>query len=69
VYDQQPPYRGFEIRTTAKLLQVEWPDVRDMAVRYLGKEAGEAYAAGASDSVLIRLEPGRVRAWDFADTV
>ncbi|MFL5912364.1 MAG: TIGR03618 family F420-dependent PPOX class oxidoreductase [Gaiellaceae bacterium] len=69
VYDQQPPYRGVEIRTTAKLLQVEQPDVRDMAVRYLGKEAGEAYATGASDSVLIRLEPGRVRAWDFADTV
>jgi PPOX class probable F420-dependent enzyme len=69
VYDQQPPYRGVEIRASAKLLQVERPDFRDMAVRYLGTEAGEAYAAGASDSVLIRLEPGDVRAWDFADTV
>jgi len=38
-----------------------------MAVRYLGKEAGEAYASGSADSMLIRLEPGDVRTWDFSD--
>ena len=68
VYDDAPPYRGVELRTTAKLLDVERADVvRDLAVRYLGEEAGEAYAGGSSDSVLIRLEPGTIRAWDFAD--
>lgn len=68
VYDDVPPYRGVEIRTTAKLLDVQRSDVaRDLAVRYLGEEAGEAYAAGSTDSVLIRLEPGTIRAWDFAD--
>jgi PPOX class probable F420-dependent enzyme len=68
VYDNEPPYRGVELRTTAQLLDVDGHEViRAMAVRYLGKEAGEAYASGAGDSVLVRLEPGDVRTWDFAD--
>jgi PPOX class probable F420-dependent enzyme len=69
VYDNEPPYRGMELRTDAQLLAGDFSDlVREMAVRYLGREGGEAYAATASgDSVLIRLEPGRVRTWDFAD--
>lgn len=68
VYDHEPPYRGVEIRTTAVLENVEGSDVpRDIAVRYLGRDAGEAYAASSADSVLIRLECGRVRTWDFAD--
>lgn len=29
-----------------------------MSIRYLGREAGKAYAAESADSVLIRLEPG-----------
>ena len=41
--------------------------VRDIAVRYLGEEEGEAYADRGDDDILIRLEPGRLRAWDFAD--
>ncbi len=41
---------------------------REIAVRYLGPAAGEAYtAAGLADDIVIRLEPGTVRAWDFAD--
>jgi PPOX class probable F420-dependent enzyme len=70
VYDNEPPYRGVELRATARLLDGDWADVvRKMAVRYLGREAGEAYAATSGDSVLIRLEPGHVRTWDFADDV
>jgi hypothetical protein len=40
-----------------------------MAVRYLGPEDGRAYAATVTDtdSVLVRLEPTRLRGWDFAD--
>lgn len=68
VYDNDPPYRGVELRTTAQLRETDLGDApRDIAVRYLGKEEGEAYAAGSGDSVLVRLEPGDVRAWDFAD--
>jgi hypothetical protein len=43
--------------------------VRDIAVRYLGDEEGGAYADRGYDDTLIRLEPGRLRAWDFADDV
>jgi len=68
VYDDEPPYRGVEIRTTATIAETATPDApRDVAVRYLGREAGEAYAAGSPECVRIRLEPGSVRAWDFAD--
>jgi PPOX class probable F420-dependent enzyme len=68
VYENEPPYRGVEIRTTAQLSKIDRADVvLEMSIRYLGKEAGEAYAADSADSVLIRLEPGNVRAWDFAD--
>jgi PPOX class probable F420-dependent enzyme len=70
VYDNEPPYRGVEIRTTAQLSEIDRAEVvREMSVRYLGQVAGEAYAAESADSVLIRLEPGNVRAWDFADEI
>src|ERR1051326_7795735 len=68
VYENEPPYRGVELRTTPELIEVETSDiVTAMAVRCLGKEAGEAYASGSGDSMLIRLEPGDVRTWDFGD--
>jgi PPOX class probable F420-dependent enzyme len=71
VYGNDLPYCGIEIRTKAQLSDIDrtdWGDyVRGMSVRYLGREAGEAYAAGSSDSILVRLEPGHVRTWDFAD--
>jgi PPOX class probable F420-dependent enzyme len=69
VCDDEPPYRGVEVRTTAELSEVGADALRDVAVRYLGREAGESYAVGSPAPVLIRLEPGQVRAWDFADTV
>jgi hypothetical protein len=41
--------------------------VRRIATRYLGAEGGAAYADQTSDDTIIRLEPGRLRAWDFSD--
>ena len=68
VYENEPPYRGVELRTTPQLIDLEDSAiVTAMAVRYLGKEAGEAYASGSADSMLIRLEAGEVRTWDFSD--
>ena len=68
VYEHVPPYRGVELRTSATLTQDGVHDVaRRVAVRYLGAVDGEAYAEAGADDVLIRLEPGEVRAWDFAD--
>ncbi|HYZ12312.1 MAG TPA: pyridoxamine 5'-phosphate oxidase family protein [Actinomycetota bacterium] len=69
VFDQEPPYRGVELRARAKLLADEVVETnRRIAVRYLGEEKGTTYASSVDDDlVIVRLEPGVVRAWDFAD--
>jgi len=68
VCEQVPPYRGVELRGHARLVTECAHDAAvRLAVRYLGKEQGEAYVAGGADDVLIRLEPGELRAWDFSD--
>jgi PPOX class probable F420-dependent enzyme len=66
VYEHEPPYRGIEVRSEARLEGVG-DAVRRIATRYLGESAGAAYAERAGDDTLIRLEPGHLRAWDFAD--
>jgi PPOX class probable F420-dependent enzyme len=69
VHEQVPPYRGVEIRTTPVVSELEnAPAVlREMAARYLGEDGADAYAATVPDAlVLVRLEPGHVRTWDFA---
>ena len=66
--EHTPPYRGVEVRCHARLVTAAAGDaVRRIASRYLGAEAGAAYAQSAGDDLLIRLEPGDLRAWDFAD--
>jgi PPOX class probable F420-dependent enzyme len=68
VCEHAPPYRGLELRATARLSPLEdRVIVRRIATRYLGPEAGERYAESGGDDLLIRLEPGNLRAWDFAD--
>ena len=68
VCEHSPPYRGIELRGSAQLVTAEVGDaVLRIASRYLGREAGAAYAERAGDDLLIRLEPGDLRAWDFAD--
>ena len=68
VYEHVPPYRGLELRTQPRFLgEGAHETAREIAVRYLGAEAGEAYASGGTDDIVLRLEPGELRAWDFAD--
>jgi len=66
VYEHAPPYRGIEVRCEARL-EDAGDTVRRIAIRYLGEREGAAYAESAGDDTLIRLEPGRLRAWDFPD--
>ena len=66
VYEHVPPYRGIEVRCEARL-EDAGDTVRRIAIRYLGERDGAAYAETAGDDTLIRLEPGRLRAWDFPD--
>jgi PPOX class probable F420-dependent enzyme len=66
VYEHVPPYRGIEVRADARLGNAG-DAARAIAIRYLGQRDGAAYTDGSGDSTLIRLEPGVLRAWDFAD--
>ena len=68
VCEHTPPYRGVEVRCEPRLVtEGTAPAVLRIASRYLGAEAGAAYAENGGDDLLIRLEPGDLRAWDFAD--
>jgi PPOX class probable F420-dependent enzyme len=63
------PTRGIEVRGEARIVtDSAFETAVRIAGRYLGPERGEAYVrkVGGND-VTIRLEPGEVRAWDFAD--
>jgi PPOX class probable F420-dependent enzyme len=68
VCEDDPPYRGLELRATPTLTPLDDRSVVvRIASRYLGREAGERYAETGADDLLVRLEPGELRAWDFAD--
>ena len=67
VCEHERPYRGIEVRGRAVLEHARPDVVRDIAVRYLGVQDGEAYVARGYDDTLIRLEPGTLRGWDFVD--
>jgi PPOX class probable F420-dependent enzyme len=68
VCEDSPPYRGLELRANAQLSMLEdLAIVRRIATRYLGPDEGERYTETAADDLLVRLEPGELRAWDFTD--
>ncbi len=68
VYEHEPPYRGVEVRGRARLVPEQAHEAaRRIALRYLGESAGAAYTERGLDHMLIRLEPGELRAWDFSD--
>lgn len=68
VCEGAPPYRGLELRCSVQLSTAGVEEaVSRIAPRYLGREAGAAYAQSGRDDLLIRLEPGELRAWDFTD--
>ena len=69
VYDDVPPYGGVELRGQARLTsEDERATLRRLAVRYLGEQEGNAYADAATwEGIVLRLEPGELRVWDFID--
>jgi PPOX class probable F420-dependent enzyme len=68
VCEQGPPYRGVELRGRAQLRTNGAEAIaRRIAIRYLGEAEGSAQAERLADDVVIRLEPGELRAWDFTD--
>ncbi len=63
------PLRGVEVRGIAEIVTEDaFETAVRIATRYLGPGKGEAYVrkVGGND-ITIRLEPGDLRIWDFAD--
>ena len=69
LYDNDPPYRGLELRTKARLIREgAVATMTRIAIRYLGEEAARGYAESLDGGeVIVRLEPGDLRTWDFAE--
>ena len=63
------PYRGVEVRGQAELVDREVPaSALEIATRYVGEERATAFVgANAGDDLIIRVAPGEIRMWDFAD--
>jgi PPOX class probable F420-dependent enzyme len=69
VAESQHPLRGIEVRCVAGIVEGGAVETAiRIASRYIGPEKGAAYvrSVGGSD-VILRLDPGDLRAWDFAD--
>jgi PPOX class probable F420-dependent enzyme len=69
VAESQFPLRGIEVRCVAKIVEEDAVEAAvRIASRYIGHEKGAAYVAAlGGDDVIVRLEPGDLRVWDFVD--
>ena len=62
------PYKGFELRGEATVSPEGFYDVLGRtALRYDGPEAAERMVSSYAPGVVIRVEPGEMRGWDYAD--
>jgi PPOX class probable F420-dependent enzyme len=69
VAEPEAPLRGIEVRGSVRFVQDDVTGTaRRIAARYVGEEEGasDAEALRGTD-VIVRIEPGDLRAWDFAD--
>ena len=71
VAEHVPPYRSLELSGIAELSSPAGLRATTLriATRYLGEEGGAAYtdALAGEALTLVRLLPGKLRAWDFRD--
>ncbi|MEA2536418.1 MAG: hypothetical protein QOF11_652 [Chloroflexota bacterium] len=68
VAEAELPYRGLEIRATAEIVDLPYgATMRRIGRRYIGAEADETWAEDDDSGVVVRIGPGALRAWDFAD--
>ena len=70
VYDHHWPARGLEVRGIATLTTDGSAELtRRLSLRYLGPVNGERYAAKVTPGIVVRVEPGALRAWDYIDEI
>lgn len=69
VAESGPPLRGVELRGTARFIEQDVTETaRRIAARYVGEEAAAVDTeAMRGRDVIVRIEPGHVRIWDFVD--
>jgi PPOX class probable F420-dependent enzyme len=69
VAETDPPYRGVEVRGEAALIDRRVVgSALEIASRYIGEERGTAFVgSNAGDDLIVRVAPGEIRVWDFAD--
>ncbi len=70
VAEDADPNRALEVRGRATVSH--GPEFRELirrtARRYVGSDGADAFAASMpAEGYVIRLEPGELRAWDYAD--
>src|SRR4029079_16212198 len=65
------PYKGIEVRAEARVSDEGFFEVLGRtARRYFGAEVGAGFAESFTrPGVVIRIEPGELRAWDYEDEV
>jgi len=69
VAESDPPLRGVEVRGSARFIEENVTETaRRIAARYISEEdaATDTEALRGAD-VIVRIEPGAIRVWDFAD--
>jgi len=73
VDENEFPFRGIEVSCEPTIVRdaaYAREALRRIATRYLGEARARAYlshAANGSNTVVLRLVPGDLRTWDFAD--
>jgi PPOX class probable F420-dependent enzyme len=68
VANQTWPYKGFELRGIATISDTDFYGVLGRtALRYDGPEASARMVASYAPGVVIRVEPGVIRGWDYGD--
>jgi cytochrome P450 len=72
VAEDEPPYRGIEVRGDSKFADTDASTtLRRLAERYLAKRDVDGYLdrmrGWTQGAEVIRVEPGTLRCWDFAD--
>jgi PPOX class probable F420-dependent enzyme len=70
VFDHSWPARGVEVRGVARISKEGRDELtRRLSIRYLGPKNGNKYADSVSPGLVVRVEPGAIRAWDFVDEI
>lgn len=69
VAESAVPLRAVEVRGEARLISGgAWETAKRISARYVGQETADTFVGPDEDrDLIIRLEPGELRAWDFAD--